>query len=185
MISETALNDLKVNIESITKYRDTPLKGRPEWGTITFDLVENEIDYVLSMTSKLADMRLESLTDQAAADLYNSMPSIVALLDRIDQFDVEQGNASATRDDIARQIKVAVEDMHAQYSKWLPYLAFQRGDMDADINKIKDARLTATEIVNDSKSYVQEKRDEVDVIVSAARDAVAKSWCGYVYARIF
>ncbi len=175
MISKETLDSLKTNIASITKYQDSSLTSRPEWGTITFDVVAAEIDYALSMTSSLAEMPLDSLTDIAASELFNSMPDVAQLLDQIDSFDVEQGNASATRDETARGLKDAVVYMHEQYGKWLPYLAFRRGDTDANINKLKDAVSTAQEKMSEVESYMRQKQDEVDNIVAAAREAAASA----------
>ena len=178
MVSESTLDSLKTNITSITKYQDddASLTRRSAWGTtITFDVVASEIDYVLSMTSTLAQMPLDSLTDIAASELLDSIPPVAQVLDRIDSFDVGQGNASATRDQIAIQLKDAVDNMYTQYGKWMPYLAFLRGDADAMINKLKDALSTAGEMTAEAESYTREKQGEVDNIVATAREAAGRA----------
>ena len=188
MVSKDTLDELNSHIASITKYqdKDTSLIRRSEWGTITFDVVTKEVDHVLSMASSLAQMPLDSLTGTAVSDLLQSLPHVAQSLDRIDSFDVEQGNASATRDEIVIQVQDAVVNMHTQYAKWIPYLAFLRGDTDAMINKLKKAISTTQDKTAEVESYMRDKQDkvesymrdkqdEVDNIVAAAREAAASA----------
>ena len=133
MISEDTLTSLKSSIESTTNYRDVDLVRRDDWGAITFDSVKEHITYAINMTSSLTQMPLESLTDQAANDLQSHMPAVASLFARINDFGIEQGDASAMRNEIAIQVKDTVEQMHTTYSKWLPYLAYQRGDIARNI----------------------------------------------------
>lgn len=175
MISDDTLNKLTTAIESITTHGDVDLVKREDWGSITFDSVRNHITYAIKMTSLLRDMPLDSLTDHAARELQSHMPAVAALFDRIDSFGIEQGNASATRDQIAAEVKNAVEQMHAQYSRWIPYLAYQRGDISNNINQIEDAIHSANAQLDSAKTYQEEKREEVDRIVAAAREAAASA----------
>lgn len=173
MISEDTLTSLKSSIESITNYRDVDLVRRDDWGAITFDSVKEHITYAINMTSSLTQMPLESLTDQAANDLQSHMPAVASLFARINDFGIEQGDASAMRNEIAIQVKQTVEQMHTTYSKWLPYLAYQRGDIARNIGKLEDAIRGADTQLADAKIYQEEKKEEVDKIVDATREAAA------------
>ena len=175
VISKDTLTNLTSAIESITKYRDTDLVERDEWGSITFDSVKPHITYAINTTLLLADMPLKSLTDHAAHELQSRMPAVADLFDRIDSFGIEQGDAAAIRDQIAHQVKTDVDQMHALYSRWIPYLAYQRGDITSNISKIEDAILAANERLEDAKTHQETKKEEVNRIVAATRDAAASA----------
>ena len=175
MISKDTLASLKSNIDSITEYQDVDLVKRGDWGAITFESVKEHITYAIDTTSVLAQMPLESLTDQAANDLQSQMPAVASLFARINEFGIEQGNASATRDQIANEVKGNVEQMHAMYSRWLPYLAYQRGDITRNIEKMEDAIRQGDIHLDQAKRYLEEKMEEVNKIVDAAREAAASA----------
>ena len=173
MLSENALTNLRDAIESITKYRDLDLVRRDEWGKITFDSVEQHITSAINMTSALAEMPLESLTDHAARELQSPMPAVAAQLASIDSFAIDQGDPSTTRNHISNEVKRNVEQMHVQYSRWIPYLAYQRGDIDENIKKIEDAIQQAHALLDDGKANLEETKAEVNRIVDATRQAAA------------
>lgn len=175
MLSENALTNLRNAIESITKYGELDLVRRDEWGKITFDSVEQHISYAIDMTSVLAEMPLESLTNHAANELQSSMPAVADLLARIDGFAIDQGDPSATRTQISREVKHSIEQMHVQYSRWLPYLAYQRGDIDENIKKIEDAIQLANALLHDGQAELEETKAEVNRIVDATRQAAASA----------
>lgn len=175
MISEDALANLRNAIKSITRYGDVDLVRRDEWGMITFDSVERHITYAITMTAFLAEMPLESLTDHAAGELQSRMPAVADQLARIDSFAIDQGDPSATRDQISTQVKNNVEQLHVLYSKWIPYLAYQRGDIDENIKKIEITNQKAISLLDDGKAYLEETKQEVNRIVGATRQAAASA----------
>lgn len=173
MISEDALANLQGAIRSITKYQNVDLVRRSKWGAITFDSVEQHIDYAIDMTSILATMPLESLTDHAANELRSQMPAVADQLARVDDFAIDQGDASARRAQIETEVKRNVEQMHVVYSRWFPYLAYQRGDIDKNIKKLEDAIQQANALFDDGKTELEETKAEVTKIVDATRQAAA------------
>lgn len=175
MVSEDTLTGLMDQIPSITKYNSADLVKREDWGKITFESVEQHIVYAIEMTSVLAQMPLDKLTDHAVGELQSQMPIVASQLARIDDFSIEQGDPSAARNDISYELKNAVEQMHESYSRWLPYLAYQRGDIAESINKIEDAIQRAKVQLDDAKTYHEAKSDEVNRIVDATRQASASA----------
>ena len=173
MLSENALTSLRSAIESITKYGDVDLVRRDEWGKITFDSVEQHIAYAINMTSLLAEMPLESLTDHAAGELKARMPEVAGQLDLIDNFAIDQGDPATTCAQISAQVKNSVEQMHVLYSRWIPYMAYQRGDISESIKKIEDTIQRASALLDEGKTYLEETKEEVDKIVNATRQAAA------------
>lgn len=175
MISEETLTGLREQIQSITKYNSADLVKRDDWGKITFESVMQHISYAIEMTSVLAQMPLEKLTDHAVHELQSQMPVVATHFARIDDFSIEQGNASAVRNQISQELENAVEQMHKSYSRWIPYLAYQRGDIDENISKIEDAIQKAKTQLDDAKIFQEAKKDEVNRIVDAARQASASA----------
>ena len=176
MISQEMLATLKIAISSITKYKNTPLvKRSTEWGKITFEDIESDINNVLTVTSSLEEMPLDHLTDAAAEELQTHMSLVAELFERIDTFDLSQGIPNDMRNQIVREFKPTADGMHMHCSRWLPYLAYQRGDIAENISQLKSAISRAERQLSDAESYQNDKKEEVDKIVVATRKAAASA----------
>ena len=187
MISQERLATLKTAISSITKYKNTPLvKRSTEWGKITFEDIESDINNVLTVTSGLEEMPLDHLTDTAAKELQNHMTLVAGLLERIDTFDLSQGIPNDVRNQIVLEFKPSAEGMHMYCSRWLLYLAYQRGDIAEKISQLKSAFSRAESHLesvisraerqlSDAESYQNDKKEEVDKIIVATRKAAAST----------
>ncbi len=174
MASQDIVQQLEEELETINQYKDVALIRRPNWGELTFERAEQDIELALSIAADLSSMPLSYLTNQAAQEITQYIPNVSTLLKQIHNFNL-QGSASRKRNEIAANLQDAVASLHTAASVWIPYLAYKRGDSSENIRQIEEAVTNAKAQVNAVASYAEAKRTEVDEIVEAAREASASA----------
>ena len=174
MASQDIVQQLEEQLETINQYKDVVLISRPNWGEITFERAEQDIELALSIAADLSSTPLSYLTNQTAREITQRIPNVLTWLTQIDEFNL-RGAASQNRDRIATGLQIAVAGLHTAASPWIPYLAYKRGDSSENIRQIEEAVANARARVDAVESYAGAKRTEVDEIVEAAREASASA----------
>lgn len=179
MASEDVVQQLREQLDTINRYEKTELISRPEWGTtITFEVARQDIDLIQTISADLSSMPLVHLTDQIARNIMAQIPGVVSHLQQVDEFRVEEGNASENRDSIAASLQSAAAAFHEAAGLWLPYLAYRRGDVSASVRRTEEAIAGVQTKLQEASAYAERKRTEVDKIVDAAREASASAGVG-------
>ncbi len=174
MAAAELVEELEEQIKSITRYEDTELVRRPEWGAITFEVATQDIEVARSIAGDLSTMPLSHLADQAARDIAAQIPNVSAYLQQIDEFNLE-GDATANRDRIASNLKGAVEGLLTSASQWIAYLAYKRGDIEESVKQIETVLAKAKEKLDEANTYASRTQEEVDNIVKLTREASASA----------
>ncbi len=160
-------------IKQTLEFKDKSLVSRSEWGTIKFSNAEHDLQRIFSLLNYLAVLPLEYLTDQAANQIKKEINQTRPHLEQIDKFTIEQPNAPQTRDGLITQIHQAADRLYTVASAWIPFLAYQKGDVTENIEKLSKSVSTANEIVNKAKGEIEIKAKEIDDIITKAREASA------------
>ena len=175
MAAAELVQELKEQIKTITRYKGAELVRRPEWGTeITFEIAAQDIELARSIAADLSTMPLSHLTDQAARDITAHIPNVSTYLQQIDKFKL-QGNVEQNRDNIASNLRGAVEDLLTIANHWIAYLAYKRGDLEESVKQTEAALAEAKAKLDDAKTYAAETHKEVDEIVALTREASASA----------
>ena len=174
MAATELVQQLEEQIESITRYEDTELIRRPEWGAITFEVAAQDINVARPIAGDLSTMPLSDLADRAAQNIAAQIRNVSAYLQQIDKFKLE-GNAAANRDGIASNLKGAVETLLTSASPWVAYPAYKRGDIEESVKQTETALAEAKANLDEAESYATGKREEVDKIVTLTREASASA----------
>ena len=174
MAAAELVEELEEQIKTITRYKETELVRRAEWGDITFEVAAQDIDIARSIAGDLSTMPLSHLADQAAQNITAYIPNVAAYLQQIDEFKL-QGNVEENRDSIAANLKAAVEGLLAAASQWIAYLAYKRGDLEESVKQTETALAEAKTKLDDANAYAATRRGEIDEIVALAREASASA----------
>lgn len=160
-------------IKQTIDLKNKSLVSRPEWGTIKFSNAKHDFQRIFSLLSYLSILPLEYLTDQAANQIKNEINQTRPILEQIDKFTIEQPNAPQTRDGLITQIHQAADRLYTAASAWIPFLAYQKGDVAQNIEKLSTSVSTASEMVEKAKQEIETKVKEIDNIITKAREASA------------
>ena len=172
MATAELVQQLEEQLGTINRYRNTELITRPDWGTITFDIAAQDIETARSTAADLSSMPLSHLTDQAVNDIIAHVPNVSSYLQQIDEFKLE-GAPATNRDNIASNLKTAVEQLHTAASQWIPYLAYKRGDLTENVEQTEAALAAAKAKLDEANQYAARSQEEVHRIVELTREASA------------
>ena len=178
MASEKVVQQLQEQLETVNQYRESDLINRDTWGSISFACAEQDIKTALTIAADLLLMPLNHLTDQAAQDIIAHVPRVAQQLDQIDKFKLEGAPPEQRRNEIASRLTSALAGLHTVSSQWIPYLAYKRGDFSERIRQFEEVVETAKGHLDDADAYVKNKRDEVEKVVEATREASASAGVG-------
>lgn len=172
MAAAQLVQQLKEQLDTVNRYRNTDLIRRPDWGTITFDIAAQDIETARSIATDLSSMPLNHLTNQAVHDIMGHVPNVSSCLQLIDEFRLE-GVPARNRDNIASRLKSAVEQLHTVASQWIPYLAYKRGDLNENVEQTEAALAAAKARLDEANAHAARSQEEINKIVELTREASA------------
>ena len=176
MATEKIINALKKELPSLAAYEEIELINRQQdWGSINFEKARADIDSILDITRDLLNLPLQYLTDTAAQQIAEHIPSVVEHLAEINKFSLEEGDPAARRDQLCHRLHHYVEAFNAVASPSIPYLAYKRGDVAENIAKLNQTVNDAEKILAGAKTSLGDGKDEIDGIIKAAREAAAST----------
>lgn len=155
----------------------TPISNlvrNPDWGKINFDAAERDLERLFWLYSLLLELPVELIPDSDIGNLTNAAISGEKFIGQIRQFSIEGNqNPSATRDTLVGQIKDAADEFTRAANNWIPFLAYQKGDVQRNITLLSGAVTEADALLLDAKKDVTKKQEEIDEIIRAAKEAAA------------
>lgn len=169
------VEELEEALGKLTKYTESDLVSRPKWGEITFENSREDINLVLSIANDLQSMPLKLLTTTASEAILRAIPSVEEQLRNIDHFTTTSGDVSSNKNNIVHNLRQAAEELHIEASPWIPYLAYRRGDIAENIEQLNGAISDAKIALDNAKTWITNKKDDIDKIAKAARDAAARA----------
>lgn len=174
MANQQNIDSIKLGLEQITQYTCKDIITRSTWGEINFNKASADIKLVSLIAADLTNMPLEYIPEKVAQNILSRIQQIVQWLDHIDNFNLESGsNPAQIRDDIIRQLHDSVEGLNQLASPQIPYLAYRNDDVSKNIEAINSTKDEAEKLLEKIKLNFQDKEEQINVIVTAAKDASA------------
>jgi hypothetical protein len=173
MATDEKVKALTAEINNLLSFRDQPLVTRPEWGAINFMAAEKDMQRIFSIVSMLEALPLDNLADNVADRLRESLTRVKPYLDRINKFTIEQSNAPQTRSELVQNIHDVTNNLLEVVTPWIPFLAYQKGDISENISKLTKAITQANSVLDATKADILRKTGEIDTIIVKAREASA------------
>lgn len=173
MATKESSESLRSQIGSALAFRDKSLQTRPEWGTITFDKAADDFKRVFEILAHLSVLPLEYLTDAAVSQIQSCVTSTAEVLGRIDQFKIEQQTPTQVRDNLVNELHSQADQLYHHASPWVPFLAYQKGDVAKNIESLTTSVSQAQKIVDDAKGTIAARQGEIETIITKAREASA------------
>ena len=167
-----SLTDL---ITKALEFYNGSLLSRPEWGAVNFNGASNDLDRAKSILSYLNILPLESLPDSAINQITAAINQVTSILDQINKFSITTGNPTGTRDGIQTNLHNQVDSFYSQTANWIPFLAYQKGDVAENISKLTDTLNQAQKLIEQTKLGIDKDKAEIDKIIIATREASASA----------
>ena len=175
MATNEQIKAISVNVEKLLLFQNNSLVSKPEWGRITFNNAERDLQNLFTLLGHLAVLPLEYLTENAAQQIGTHLGKAHPVLQQIEGFNIEQPNAPQTRDSLVQQIHTAVDQIYNVASPWIPFLAYQKGDVSKNIEKLNSSLDEAKSMIDKAKTDIEKKAKDIDEIIIKAREASAQA----------
>jgi hypothetical protein len=173
MATETWTKQLRDLADQCTQTPIDELLINPDWGKITFEGCRTELDRTYTMLNQFKLLPIEQLPDGPIQQIVGTLPPIKQTLDQIRTFTIEDANPTATRDQLVNQLRSQADQFFNVSHLYIPYLAYQKGDVQRNINELTRSVEQASQLVDGTKKDIEQKRDEIGGIIVAAREAAA------------
>lgn len=160
----------------VTECIDTPidkLVSKPEWGEINFDAARPDIEQVLRILTPFRELPIEGLPQNVVAAITNGATPVRDTLKQIKDFSLGIENPSGQRDGLTNQLHAQTEQLYQQATPWIPYLEYERGDIQTKIAELNATVSEAKRILEATKVETETQKEAIKSIISAAREAAA------------
>lgn len=173
--------------ERLTKFKNTlaaivkltegkDLIRRAGWGEINFSSVEAEVTSGLQMVKELLNLPLELLPDNVHVGGTQAADSLFQNMRAMDSFSLKQGGDPNQRcQQLCGQVHTSVNQFRQAMGQWIPYLVYQRGDVEENIRKLNAVIEKAQTISAHHVSELEAERNEVRRIVESIQTAAAEA----------
>ncbi|MCL4681356.1 MAG: hypothetical protein KJZ92_08780 [Rhodocyclaceae bacterium] len=173
MATEQEVKTLMESLVSALAFREKSLESRAEWGSIKFEKASQDFGRIFQVLTHLSVLPVEYLTDAAISQIRGEIDAVIKLFEQINQFNIEQGNATQLRDSLITQVHSRADQLYTVASPWIPFLAYQKGDVAKNIEALTESVKKAQGLVEEAKGAVENRKKEIEGIVTLAREASA------------
>lgn len=152
------------------------LVWRSEWGTIKFSAAEPLLKTAFYLFNAFATLPVEILPDQELRNVVDVARRVMSNIEQIDKFAIEtQENPRMQSEALTNSLRGEVDSFLRTSSPVLPFLAYYRGDIQAQLAKIEEGVAKASKLYDDGNTSLQAKAKQIDDALAAARTAAAKA----------
>lgn len=173
MANDENIQALKSAIEELLTYKEKELIKRPEWGEINFEQFEFSFQRLWEIVEHLNVLPTEYLIDTVAKNTSARLLEVKNKLDGIDQFSLTGTNPTQTRDQLGNQLNQLIDQLYNAIAIWIPFLAYQKGDVSKNIQELSSTVEKANKEVEKAKEDIEKKHNQIDDIITKAREASA------------
>lgn len=173
MATEKQVENLLSLIDSCTELEIDELIYDKDWGSINFEKAKPDLEKLYAMCGHFKVLPLAQLPDDVAVHIHQQGEPIRKTVEAIRNFTIEQENPSVIRDSLISQVKSHTDQFYKAAHIYVPYLAYQKGEIQKNIQELTKSVESAKTLLTDSQKLAGEKKEEIDTIIRAARDASA------------
>ena len=142
---------------------------------MNFASYEEDYSNIYNILEILNVLPLEHLLVNILTNINSTIVAVAQIFTKIEAFKIDIENPQATRDQLADQLAKCYENLFNATAQWIPFLAYQQGDVAANIKKLTKSIEDANEIVSSAKTDIETKTNELDDIIEKAREASASA----------
>ncbi|SBT10884.1 hypothetical protein PROAA_770006 [Candidatus Propionivibrio aalborgensis] len=173
MATHESAEALRAEIGKALAFRESRLESRSEWGSITFEKAEQDFKRVFELLAHLSVLPMEYLTDSAVTQIQSETKQTSEVFARVDKFNIEQQTPTQTRDSLVTEIHGRADQLYTIASPWIPFLAYQKGDVAKNIEALTSSVGQAQTLIESAKVTIQARQSEIEGIITQAREASA------------
>lgn len=176
MATADQLEKARTNINDILSVSVSDLISSPRWGTINFEDVRRHLELIRGLAVHLSELPIEIVPDNAFGQILDALVNCRGLVQRINGFDLARSrDVGGDRNNMASEARSYSDQLLTTSEHWIPFLAYQKGDVQKNIQELSSSVTNAKKILDDATVDVEVKKKQVDDIIAAAREASGRA----------
>lgn len=174
MATEQSVTNLKKQLERIAKLEKEQLISRPRWGELNFEDIRLHVERTYGIVGQLVLLPVELLPENTLQNVTQHANQVASSFETLDKFSIgTSSNVAGERQNLINQVQQSTDQFFATTAQWLPYLAYQRGDVERNIQNLTTSVKEAETLVAQAKEKIAARGTEIDDIIIKAREASA------------
>ena len=169
------MKGLREAVDSVLQFREKDLVTRDEWGSINFEDIGSDIDAIFEIAASLKVLPIRSLPQRPAKEIQQKLSLCSDAFGNLDIYKIEQSNHIQAKNKLISTVESYSDSLLEVASPWIPYLAYKQGDVAENIEKLTSTLSEAEVYSNKAKDRIKTKENEIDTIVTQAREASASA----------
>lgn len=170
------VSNLKKELQRILNLDQSRLIRRQEWGTVHFEEIQMNIDRSYRIAQQLSILPIEHLSENTIDSISALASQVAVSFEQLDQLSLETaGDINSTKSHHVGSVQQSTNPFFETSAPWVPYLAYQRGDVDENIEKLTRSVKEGAEMVAAAKERIEARDTEMKEIIAKAREASAKA----------
>ena len=179
MATDNEIDDFKSELEAFFKYEKSSLLSNSEWGILNFSDCEAAYDNSANILSNFATLPVEILPVGILPQITQQAAVLRTTLKGISEFTLNQQSPSNVRDILSQELKKQADQLYNISYMHIPYLAYQRGDVERNIKQMISSVKNAEKETQVALSDISNQRTEINLIVKSAREAAINAGVGH------
>lgn len=175
MASKEEIEKLLNLVNEITDLDIDELIYDKNWGSINFEAARDDLSRLYALCNHFKVLPLDQLPSDISIQMVTQGDPIRQTVANIKNFTIEQANPSGVRDQYVASVKNNVDQFYKFAHIYVPYLAYQKGEIQNNIQELTNSVTQAKTLLSDAKITVTEQRSQIDTIIQAAREASASA----------
>ena len=171
------VTNLKKELQRILNLNPAGLIRRPEWRSVHFGEIQTNIDRTYKLAHLLSILPVELLLENTIDNINMRVRRVADSFERLDRWIIETaGDIAVSGDDLSRHIQSVQGTTNPFFevtAQWVPYLAYQRGDVEQNIEKLTRSIREGEEMVSTAKKKIAARDAEMEDIIAKAREVSA------------
>lgn len=169
---------LELEVKRVLEYRTKSLVSRPEWGVFNFKNAEIDLERIYKLLAFLEVMPLEHLPDDIAVSMTRNLVQLRKHLEEINLFSIRSSDANKKNEDLVINVRRSIDTVYKDAAPWVAFLAYLKGDVTQNIERLSSAVTEANEMLEKAKADTQKKFEEIERIITTARETSAAAGAG-------
>ena len=179
MLTQEKIDSINTLSDSLTSVPIEKLViNTASWGPINFELAREDLSLTFSLCNHLKSLPISILPDAIANAIIAAITAAGLTINKIKLFNIESGTPTTTRDALIAEVKANAENLLNSTKDWIPFLAYQKGDVQKNIEELSNAVVEAKKVLDNSVTDTKKTKNEIDGIIIAAREASASAGVG-------
>lgn len=172
----TEIEDVKDIIETLVEYdQERLIERRDEWGAVTFEEIETEIDQMYSLFGVLQSSDLSWLPNDEITPIATTLSNIKALFEKIDEFSTASNNTENIQQEIYNTAIELTNSLKKTAGQHVSLLQGMSSSIDRDIKFVKKQKKEIETEATNIRQTFEKSTTELEQLKQEARRAAGEA----------